>query len=197
MPQFKTCPKCNQTKDISCFYKNKTRYDGVQAYCIKCSKEKLRTKEEMILNIYYGQRKSSKKRNNPMPTYSKEEFLQWVLNQDNFDTIFNNWVNSGYKMDLVPSIDRLDDYKGYSLDNIQLMTWIENKQKGYDDVKNGINNKKSRSVFQYSLQNEFIREFKSIRMAARSVNGLHSTIIKNCVLKCSYAYGFIWKYEKI
>ena len=131
-----------------------------------------------------------------MPTYSKEEFLSWVLKQDNFENIFNTWVISGYKMDLVPSIDRLDDYKGYSIDNIQLMTWIENKQKGYDDVKNGINNKKSRSVFQYSLQNEFIREFKSIRMAARSVNGLHSTIIKNCALKCSYAYGFIWKYEK-
>lgn len=46
------------------------------------------------------------------------------------------------------------------------------------------------------MNGDFIKEYHSVRNAARSVNGLHSTIIKNCALKCSYAYGFIWKYEK-
>ena len=38
-------------------------------------------------------------------------------------------------------VDRLNDYKGYSFDNIQLMTWQENKDKGHRDCLNGINNK--------------------------------------------------------
>ena len=42
---------------------------------------------------------------------------------------------------LAPSIDRKDDYKPYTFDNIQLTTWQQNKAKGHEDCKNGINNK--------------------------------------------------------
>lgn len=37
-----------------------------------------------------------------------------------------------------PSVDRIVDSLGYSIANIQLMTWGENKSKGYHEQKLGI-----------------------------------------------------------
>lgn len=33
----KHCPKCNQNKEITSFYKCASRYDGVRAYCKDCT----------------------------------------------------------------------------------------------------------------------------------------------------------------
>jgi len=33
---FKTCPKCNKEKNVSEFYNNKKRKDGLHSYCIEC-----------------------------------------------------------------------------------------------------------------------------------------------------------------
>jgi hypothetical protein len=49
--------------------------------------------------------------------------------KNNFYELYNNWIDSGYKKSDKPSVDRIDDYKGYSFDNIQLMTWKENNKK--------------------------------------------------------------------
>jgi hypothetical protein len=32
----KYCPKCKQTKHTDCFYKHKSRKDGLRAYCVEC-----------------------------------------------------------------------------------------------------------------------------------------------------------------
>ena len=88
-----------------------------------------RTIDGLISRIYYSQKGSSKRREHNPPTYSKEQLHVWMTSQVNFNNLYINWVASGYKKDLVPSVDRLDDYKGYSFDNIQLMTWRENLDK--------------------------------------------------------------------
>lgn len=83
--------------------------------------------------MYYGQVQRSKKRCHNPPTYNRNQLIEYLNNHKDFQILFNHWVNSGYSRWLAPSLDRLDDSKGYSFDNIQLCTWSENKKrhKGY------------------------------------------------------------------
>ena len=85
-----------------------------------------RTIKGLIVRIYLSQKGSSKERGHNPPTYSKEELHVWMTSQSNFKELYDNWIVSGHETDLRPSVDRLINSKGYSFDNIQLMTWREN-----------------------------------------------------------------------
>lgn len=76
-----------------------------------------------------GQRDRSKKRGHQPPAYTKEELTAWLLDQPNWIQLCSDWKKSNFESDLAPSIDRLDNSKGYSFDNIQLITWKENRLK--------------------------------------------------------------------
>ena len=121
-----------------------------------------RKKPGVISAIYSGQKRSSKHRKHPIPTYTKLELEQWISNQqDKFDELYDAWVLSGYEKGMKPSIDRLNDYKGYSLDNIQLMKWDDNRKKYNSDKTSGVNNKQNGYVYQYTLDGDYLAEFRS------------------------------------
>lgn len=67
---------------------------------------------------------------------SKEEFEEWCVSQPHFTiflVIYMDWVRSDFNMMLSPSIDRVDSTKGYTADNMQWMTFIENCEKNNKD----------------------------------------------------------------
>ena len=130
-----------------------------------------------------------------MPNYTSKELKEWVLSQSNFEELYNNWVKSNYNKDLTPSIDRIKDDKGYSFDNIQLVTWYYNNNKQYKNKKNGENQKNCLTVIQYSKNNEFIKEYYSIHQAERETNIASATICLVCQNKGKTAGGYIWKYK--
>ena len=153
-----------------------------------------RTKTGLIRRIYSSQKQSSRRRIHPLPTYSIDELIDWSLNNEKFNKIYNEWVNSGYKKELLPSIDRLDDYIGYSFDNIQVITWKENILKGARDVRNGVNNKKNTKVNMYNEDGSIYMTFHS-QAEARRVTGIQQSNISNvCLGKRDRAGGYKWGY---
>jgi hypothetical protein len=154
-----------------------------------------RTKDWCSGKIYSAQRHSSRNRGHEYPNYSLSELRDWLYSQDLFHILYENWVNSGFEKDMAPSCDRLNDFQPYSLKNIQLMTWKENRLKNSKDRFEGVDNRVNRAVLQYSMDGEFIEKHYSLRSAARK-NGLkyHTGIQGCCSGEYSSSSGFMWFY---
>ena len=131
-----------------------------------------------------------------MPNYTREELEGFIFSQPKFEILYSNWANSDFDKNLIPSIDRKDDYKPYTIDNIRLITWGENNKKGHSDRKNNINRKVNKAVVQMSLDLTVIACFDSI-MDAQRATGVGNSEISKCCRKVRYktAGGFIWKYK--
>lgn len=192
----KRCFKCKKEKPLSEFSKCNRSKDKLQSKCKSCAKYYKRTKKGVIVSIYSSQIRSSKDRKMDMPKYTKLEFQEWLLNNKLFHQLHKEWVNSNYDKKLTPSVDRKDDYKSYSFCNIQLMTWGGNNEKAYRDRRNGINNKNSKAVLQFDLNDNFVKEYYSIEQASRETGVNASNICQNCRSKAHKTIGgFIWKYK--
>lgn len=196
----KKCTNCGEIKPINEFYKQKDSKYGLQPECKQCNNDRAKnyhlTKDGLITKIYGGQRSGSKKRNYSMPTYTKWELKEWLYSQPLFHKLFENWVQSKFDKMLAPSVDRINDYKSYSFDNIQLMTWKKNKQKGNYDIRNGVNNKQSKAVRCINIITGNVIEFYSIREASRQLNIDQSSISKCCNGKRKTTKVYIWKYKQ-
>ena len=195
------CPKCKTEKLETEFYKEAKRKDGIRIYCIPCcgisNKSYIRSKAGLITKIYCAQKANSKVRGHSAPEYTKTQLSYWLFNQPKFHYLFDMWVSSGYDRNLAPSCDRSDDYLGYSLDRLQLVTWKQNNDKGRADRKNGIDNRQNKSVLQFSKDGNFIKEHHSTREASRQTGADNSHIARVCKGEHKYktAGGFIWKYK--
>lgn len=129
---------------------------------------------------------------------------QWILeyNYDVFIKLFKEWKDNDFIIDLIPSIDRIDCMKPYSFDNMQLLTWKQNKEK-YNNIERQIYKlddceymicKTRRKVQQLDMDGNFIKEFISISEAARQTNSIASCICECCQGKRKSTKGYRWKY---
>lgn len=206
----KSCSQCKLVKPLDQFYQDKRASDGKTSECSECNKAYKRSPEGLVKVMYNTQKRSSNHRKHIPPQYSYKELYLWVISQPNFNKLFMNWVNSSYSKMLVPSCDRLNDYLPYSLDNLRLVTWQENKDKFHKDQIDGINNKCNKAVIQRSLDGKFINEFYSVQAAARSLNKSHGAIACCCrkaivkkkrkdgridLIPVLSAYGYKWEYK--
>lgn len=155
-----------------------------------------RTKSGVASRIYGGQKQSSKRKGYPMPTYSKNELLEWLMAQELFHVLYDNWKRLDYQTMYKPSVDRVDDYVGYTLANIQLMTWGENQTKYCTDAKDGINTKSSKGVTQYDKDLNVLAEYYSASFAAKQTSVARSNINACCRGTIKSAGGFIWKFTE-
>jgi hypothetical protein len=130
-----------------------------------------RTKKGVASSIYNGQKYAVKNSTYKTISYSKKEFEDWLFSNEKFNVLYDRWVNSGYIKGLKPSVDRIDANKGYSFDNIQLMTWAENELKGRTETSN----KTSMPVLQIK-NGVIIAEYRSMNDACRITGIVRSTL---------------------
>ena len=189
----KVCTKCKESKEID-------EFRVARGSCKDCETadqlKRNKTKDGKLKAIYVDQVKHSKTRKHEPPIYTKQEFIDRFINDEDYLLLYNNWVDSDYKKMLSPSFDRLDDYKPYSLGNLnKWMTWEENSNKGYKDRKAGKNNEGSRAVIGTNIKTGETIEFHSGCEAKR--NGFQQSGIGLCCRgKQSYHKGYTWRFKE-
>lgn len=153
------------------------------------------TEHGKIREIYNRQKRNSIERGHKCPTYSIDEFMKWVLEQDIWQVLYIDWVNSGFNKNLAPSVDRIKNEEGYKIINIRLMTWEENNSRGNKDRLEGRHKTQHKAVAQFDKNGNFIADFVSINSATRATGINDYTISLVCRGKRKSAGGFIWKYK--
>lgn len=177
----KTCSKCGNTLPLSQFYKQSNTKDGFQ-YCCKSCHNKVTKKNredfaannpflQIILNRWaaLNQRCSNGRytesytaQNTPqIQSYQKkgiqleltfQEFKNWMLeNEEKHNQIVASGENS--------SIDRIDEKKGYSLGNIQLISLHENIEKRYGKKCGSVEDKEKTKQ---KNKNQYIKAVKGV-----------------------------------
>jgi len=166
----------------------------------------------IIIQIYSKQKQSSIKRGHQPPEYSRKELYNWVRNDWLFNFLFINWENCGYITDMKPSIDRLDDSKGYAFNNIRITSWIENKSKRYSFLigpekkkrqplkkkvikKNIFTTGTRKAVIKYSLKGEYICEYISQVEASKQNDTKFQNISLCCKGKRNHSGGYKWGFK--
>ena len=128
----KPCCFCKQRKSKNEFHKYKNRGDGLNSICKKC-RVIVKSRPRSLARVIYGvQKRSSILRGHPLPDYDALWLTEWLMSRDNFKDMHTKWIESNMKSDLKPSVDRINPLKPYTKDNIQLVTWGENKKKAYN-----------------------------------------------------------------
>lgn len=160
--------------------KSKAAYYRVKNY---------RTKKGLLGIRYLSQKYRSIRDGRPLPAYTLNEFRGKFIEDERFNSLYNNWVKSGYEKRMSPSLDRIDCKKPYTFENIQWMTWEDNCKKGITEL--------SKPVIQLDLNGNYINEHPSIIEAGRKVNKRHAAIGLICtgVGKGSAAHGFKWIFK--
>lgn len=101
--------------------------------CKKCkliSDRKYRSNSRgLIIERYLGLTHRSMNKGWALPDFTRDEFLEWSMNDKAFNSIYENWITTGKKWDS-PSVDRVNPELPYRLDNIEWTSWWENWSKG-------------------------------------------------------------------
>jgi len=191
----KICSKCNQGKNVKEFSKQKASSDGLRSWCKKCDTnaelEYRHTKKGLVTLIYANQRRNSIARGHNMPTYSKKELQEWLYAQVEFHRLYDNWKRLDHQKEYSPSVDRKNDCLGYTIDNIQLMIWMQNNAKSHKCNRNG-KYAQSKAVLMYEKDSSVPVLFISLSEAFRATGINHISCALNgkrkTAGKCKWKY---------
>jgi hypothetical protein len=150
----KVCGHCKVDKPLTDYTKNNAAGDGLQSKCRFCdiayqAKRRIENPEKRIayekiylkkkrqdfefrLNMLLNASKQRARNKNREHTITVED-VKAIYPQDGCCPIFGmklEFNNAGFR-ETSPSIDRIDSTKGYTPDNIQIISWKANRVKGY------------------------------------------------------------------
>jgi hypothetical protein len=167
----KICSDCHQNLPFSDFIVRPRNKDGHDVRCKKCRYLRYNKEDpvKVLKIIYTAQIHHSIARGHPLPNYTLRELADWIESQPHALELWRNWENSGYQEKIKPSIDRLDNSLPYTLDNIQLVTWSENRKNGAEHKKSGKLLTTHKSVAAFYKDGTHYRSYISIHEAMRDL----------------------------
>jgi hypothetical protein len=152
-----------------------------------------RTKNGLLGIIYNRQQFNSKKRGQSKPNYTLVGFRVWALNIPEFHILFKQWEDSGYLTDLVPSFDRVNPSLSYTFDNLQVVTWKENNEKGKQEKRTV--GKLGMKIICTEIQTGKETIYLSQREASRKT-GVNVSSISQCLNgKQKKTRKYLWNYK--
>ena len=152
LPSTKQCNTCRQYLPFNEFSKNSALKDKLSLYCRKCDKEKQEAKRRKnpAKQLQYARAYQAKRREsfdyrlqmliNASKQRAALKNLEHTLTLDELKSIYPldnkcpvfgvelKFGNAGFR-DNSPSIDKIDPSKGYTLDNVQVISWRANRLK--------------------------------------------------------------------
>jgi hypothetical protein len=148
-----------------------------------------RTKKGVLTNIYSHIVYRSKIKGFIDPDFDKEYLHNIFLEDGKFNRIYNDWVKSGYLKNTKPSIDRISNKKPYLKNNIQMLSWAENR------FKQSMERRSRKGQVCQILNGKIINTFKSQREAWKNLGVEQAMLSMALNGKCKTAYGYEWKYK--
>lgn len=152
--------------------------------------------------LWHHNTKNSIKRGHSAPTYSQQELGDWIISQPNFNSLYQTWIESDFNHFKSVSIDRLDNSKGYSFDNIQLVDFQTNCDNAYRDVRHKVLHNSAllngghRAVTRLTLKGVPICSYISMSAAAEAMNSdRHQSISACCMFNKLYWRDSLWCYS--
>jgi hypothetical protein len=151
--EFKVCYKCKKTLPKSMFSKNKESKDGLQHKCKPCDNEYQRSRprdqeyekqyrlkkskdfDYRIQGLLNASKQRAKEKNREHDL-TKQDLID-LFPKDGCCPIFGfklEWNGGGFR-ETSPSVDRIDSTKGYTKDNVQIISWKANRIKGYASIE--------------------------------------------------------------
>lgn len=183
---YKICITCKIKKSLSDFY-FRTDSNTYRNECNLCRK---------VYRINYYKKEPWKKTFNYIQTRcNNPNFIAYdlyggrgikcLITEEELKELW--FRDKAYKMNK-PSIDRKDNDGNYTYDNCRFIEMSENVS-----LRNIAN---SKSILQFDLQGNFIREWKSAKEVKEKLKIDNGSIGLVCQGKRKSIGGFIWKYKK-
>lgn len=163
-----------------------------KSMCQNCwHKVKRKTNRDFWLSTRYTEitqrctnpKSNSADRYNGLEICSREEFKSKFINDPQFLYIFDQWGKNNYDILYSPSIDRIDNSKGYTIDNIQILTHSDNSSKDQDRT----------AINCYTKTGVFVKRFESQREAEEQLDNVYQANVWKCcngLRKTSGGYRF-------
>ena len=152
-----------------------------------------RSIDGLIAKIYSNQRQRCREKNKPMPKYNLEQLRNWCKKQDKFYLLYSVWVKSGYNKNKTPSIDKINPLGNYVFGNMQIMTWLENHEKGRKER----NLTQGKRIYQIDIKGKKIKKFLSITDAYKETGIDFRQISSVLCGRAKTAHGYKFEYAKI
>jgi len=179
----KCCTKCNKVKPLSEFGINNDYIDKLQYWCKKCINLSMITYNKAFpwKKIFTAIKQRCNNPKNPAyKDYGKRGIKCLITEQE----IKELWFRDKAAEMKCATIDRINNDGNYTFDNCQFIEKIENTKKA-----------KIKSIIQYDLQGNFIKEWESTTTASRELNICRNSIW-SVLKKLTFTAGnFKWGYK--
>lgn len=148
------------------------------------STRKFRATPKGVLTNMYHKMKSRRD-----VEFTLSDFQDRFLDDKKFLRLHSEWIKSGMDKMLKPSLDRISNKLGYTVENTHMLTWAENRHKQTMERRS-----RKGVVIQY-LNGVEVDRFRSQRLASIKTGIAQGNISSVMNGKRRHAEGFVFKFE--